>query len=46
MFHFYDGYHWLGMHLFWWGFWILFLAVVFGWFEPVPRNRKGKNTGR
>ena len=29
MFHFYDGYHWFGMHLFWWAFWILFLVVVF-----------------
>lgn len=46
MYHFYDGYHWMGMHLFWWAFWILFLVVVFGWFEPVPRNRRRTDTQR
>jgi hypothetical protein len=37
--HFYDGYHFIGMHLMWWVFWILFVAVMFGPYEPVRRNR-------
>lgn len=43
MFHFYEGYHWLGMHLFWWIFWILFLVVVFRGLAPVSRDRRGKD---
>jgi hypothetical protein len=30
MFHFYDGYHFIGMHLLWWVFWLAFLSIVFG----------------
>lgn len=43
MFHLYDGYHWLGMHLFWWLFWLLFIALIFGRFEAVPRKRGRKS---
>ena len=42
MFHFYDGYHFIGMHMMWWVFWILFVSIMFGPYEPVRRNR-GKN---
>ena len=44
MFHSYDGYHFFGMHLLWWVFWLFFISIVFGWYEPVRRNRGGKNT--
>ena len=40
MFHMYDGYHFLGMHLLWWGFWIVMITILFGAFEPVRRNRR------
>ncbi len=43
MFHLYDGYHFLGMHLLWWVFWFSFSLLIFGWFEQVPRNRARKN---
>lgn len=45
MFHFYDGYHFFGMHLLWWAFWIAFIGIVFGWYEPVPRRRERDNDG-
>ena len=34
----YD-YHFFGMHMFWWFFWIMLLFLMFGWFEPVPKKR-------
>lgn len=43
MFHFYDGYHFIGMHILWWGFWILFIGIMFGAYEPVRRKRGGKD---
>lgn len=39
MFHFYDGYHFAGMHLLWWIFWILLLIFWFGAYEPVRRKK-------
>ncbi len=39
MFHFYDGHHFLGMHLLWWIFWIGFIVLAFGVFQPVRRTR-------
>lgn len=36
---FYYGYHFWGMHLFWWLFWIVLIVFLFGWFEPVPKKR-------
>jgi putative membrane protein len=43
MFHFYDGYHFVGMHVMWWLFWLAFIAIIFGVFEQVPRRRGSKN---
>ena len=43
MFHFYNGYHFFGMHMLWWIFWLLFMATIFGPYEPVRRNRGGKH---
>ncbi len=40
MFHMYEGYHFFGMHLLWWAFWIIFISILFGAFEPVRRNRR------
>lgn len=40
MFHFYEGYNFLGMHMLWWFFWIFFVATIFGPYEPVPRNAR------
>ncbi len=39
MFHFYDGYHFWGMHLVWWLFWFAFIWIAFGWYQPVRRVR-------
>ncbi len=42
--HFYDGYHFFGMHLIWWAFWVLFFVVGIRLFEPVRRGRgRGKD---
>ncbi|CAN5893090.1 hypothetical protein BH11GEM2_BH11GEM2_35860 [soil metagenome] len=43
MFHFYDGYHFIGMHLLWWVFWFAFISLLFRMYEPVPRSRGGKS---
>lgn len=45
MFHLYNGYHFLGMHLLWWAFWVVMIGIVFGWYEPVPRWRGRGNAG-
>ncbi len=42
MFNMYDGYHFFGMHMLWWLFWILFVGILFGAFQPVRRRRGGK----
>lgn len=42
MLHFYDGYHFVGMHLLWWVFWILSILIVFVPYEPIRRNRRKK----
>lgn len=42
MFHLYNGYHFLGMHMMWWVFWFLFFTVMFGAFQPVRRGRAVK----
>lgn len=39
MFHMYDGYHFIGMHLLWWAFWIALIGTVYGLYEPVARRR-------
>ena len=38
MFHFYHGYHFIGMHMIWWFFWIAFVSVAFGIYEPFGRS--------
>jgi len=43
MFDFYNGYHFVGMHMFWWFFWIMFIWILFGAFEPVRRKRAVKH---
>ena len=35
---FYE-YHFFGMHLLWWAFWVILMFTLFGWFEPVPKKR-------
>ena len=35
MFHLYDGYHFIGMHLLWWVFWFAFISILFSQF-PKP----------
>ncbi|WP_411282432.1 hypothetical protein [Gemmatimonas sp.] len=46
MFHFYDGYHLLGMHMLWWLFWVAFLVIGFGMFEPVSRRKVNSDSKR
>ncbi len=38
-----DGYHFLGMHVLWWAFWILSMSILFGAFDPVRRKKGGKD---
>jgi putative membrane protein len=35
---FYDGWGFLGMHVFWWVFWIVVLVLIFSLLTPVWRN--------
>jgi putative membrane protein len=37
----YDGYHFWGMHLLWWGFWVFWLFWIFAtpWSIPGQRMR-------
>lgn len=36
----YDGWGFLGMHLFWWLFWIALIVALFSLFTPVPSGRR------
>lgn len=36
----YNSWGFLGMHFFWWLFWIALIAVLFALIEPVPRGRR------
>lgn len=38
--HFYEGYHFGGMHLFWWIIWIVLLIWVFATPWPIPGDRR------
>ena len=40
----YYEYHFFGMHMFWWLFWLILLFVLFGWFAPVPKKRIRKDS--
>ncbi|MEP7344726.1 MAG: hypothetical protein ABI877_05650 [Gemmatimonadaceae bacterium] len=42
MMHYYDGTHFLGMHLYWWALVVLVLAVVVGF--GTARSRRGRST--
>jgi len=37
---FYEGYHFGGMHLFWWFMWVLFIFWVFAIPDDIPGQRK------
>ncbi len=39
MFHFYDGYHFWGMHLIWWIIWLLFIVWIFMTLTRYGRER-------
>ncbi len=41
---FYDGYHFWGMHLSWWFFWLLMLFWIFATPYDVPGQRRKKDT--
>lgn len=34
-----TGWAFFGMHIFWWGFWILLIGTAFTTVTPVPRNQ-------
>lgn len=40
----YDGYHFVGMHLFWWFLWVMFLLWIFATPYHVPFQQKKKNS--
>lgn len=35
----YVGWGFMGMHAFWWLFWVILIVVLFSYFTPVPRSR-------
>ncbi len=37
--HLFNGWGFLGMHVFWWLFWVFLILGLFWLFEPVPRRR-------
>lgn len=41
--HYFSNDFFFGMHLFWWIFWIALVALVFGFFDPVPRHKTKAN---
>lgn len=38
--HFYEGYHFWGMHLVWWVLWIALLIWIFATPWPIPGDRR------
>jgi len=40
----YDGYHFLGMHLFWWFGWGIFIFWIFALPYEIPGQRRKKDT--
>lgn len=44
MFHMYNGYHFWGMHMIWWLFWIALLGVMFRPYASGRRNRRKTDT--
>ena len=41
---YYDGYHFMGMHLIWWFFWVLFMFWIFATPYYVPFQQKKKDS--
>ncbi|MEO8760116.1 MAG: SHOCT domain-containing protein [Bacteroidia bacterium] len=41
---FYNGYHFFGMHLIWWVFWLLLLFWTFASPYNIPGHQKTKNS--
>ncbi len=41
---FYNGYHFWGMHLFWWFIWGVFIFWIFATPYDIPGQRKKKDT--
>lgn len=42
--HTYDGYHFVGMHLFWWFIWVMFILWIFATPYHVPFQQKKKDS--
>ena len=42
--HFYEGYHFWGMHLFWWIIWVVIFIWIFATPYEIPGERKRKNS--
>ena len=42
--HFYEGYHFWGMHLIWWLIWVVLLFWIFAIPDDIPGQRKKKET--
>ena len=41
---YYDGYHFWGMHLFWWIIWGIMLFTIFATPYDIPGQRKKKDS--
>jgi putative membrane protein len=41
---FYDGYHFWGMHLFWWFIWVVLLFWIFATPYDIPGQRKRQDS--
>ena len=41
--HFYEGYHFWGMHMVWWVIWIAIIMWIFATPYEIPGTRKRKN---
>lgn len=42
--HFYEGYHFGGMHLLWWVLWMILIIWIFATPYSIPGERKKKNS--
>ena len=42
--HFYEGYHFGGMHLIWWLIWIIVIVWIFATPWDIPGQRKQKDS--
>ncbi|WP_460693642.1 SHOCT domain-containing protein [Mucilaginibacter puniceus] len=44
MLHFYEGYHFGGMHLVWWFLWIVILVWIFATPYDIPGQQRRKDS--